>query len=59
MLELTWGGKEPITLNDGSTRTFINDLDNVILRGYCETSEVKIGFGKCTGQILPAFELKK
>ena len=59
MLELTWGGKEPITLNDGSTRTFINDLDNVILRGYCETSEVRIGFGKCTGQILPAFDLKK
>ena len=59
MLELTWGGKEPITLNDGSTRTFINDLDNVILRGYCETSEVRIGFGKCTGKILPAFELKK
>jgi len=59
MLELTWGGKEPITLNDGSTRTFINDLDNVILRGYCETSEVRIGFGKCTGKILPAFDLKK
>jgi len=59
LLERTWGGKEPITLNDGSTRTFLNDLDNVILRGYCKTNEVRIGFGKCTGKILPAFDLKK
>ncbi len=33
MLELTWGGKEPITLKDGTTRTFLNDGDHVILRG--------------------------
>lgn len=59
MLELTWGGKEPIELKDGSTRTFFNDADNVIIRGYCENSKVRIGFGKCTGKILPAIELKK
>ncbi|WP_298262571.1 fumarylacetoacetase [uncultured Lutibacter sp.] len=53
MLELTWGGKEPITLKDGTTRTFFNDGDNVILRGYCENEKVRIGFGKCTGKILP------
>ncbi len=59
MLELTWGGKEPIVLNDGSSRSFFNDGDNVILRGYCENDKVRIGFGKCTGKILPAINLKK
>lgn len=59
MLELSWGGNEPITLKDGTTRTFFNDGDNVIIRGYCENNKVRIGFGKCTGKILPPIELKK
>ncbi|PHR72931.1 MAG: fumarylacetoacetase [Lutibacter sp.] len=54
MLELTWAGKNPITLKDGTTRVFFNDGDNVILRGYCENNEVRIGFGECEGKILPA-----
>jgi fumarylacetoacetase len=54
MLELTWGGKEPITLKDGTTRTFFNDGDNVIIRGYCKNNKVRIGFGKCTGKIMPS-----
>lgn len=58
MLELSWGGKKPITLKDGTTRTFFNDGDNVVLRGYCENDKVRIGFGKCTGKILPALNLK-
>jgi fumarylacetoacetase len=58
MLELTWAGKEPITLKDGTTRVFFNDGDNVILRGYCENNERRIGFGKCTGKILPPVKLK-
>ncbi len=53
MLELTWGGKEPITLKDGTTRAFFNDGDNVILRGFCKNENSSIGFGKCTGKILP------
>lgn len=53
MLELTWGGKEPITLKDGTTRTFFNDGDHVIIRGYCKNDKVRIGFGKCTGKIMP------
>ena len=56
MLELTWAGKEPITLKDGSTRTFFNDGDHVILRAYCENEQIRIGFGKCTGKILPPFK---
>ncbi|MGV8947503.1 MAG: fumarylacetoacetase [Lutibacter sp.] len=58
MLELTWGGKEPITLKDGTKRTFFNDGDNVIIRGYCKNDKVRIGFGKCTGKILPAIPPK-
>lgn len=54
MLELTWAGKNPITLKDGTTRVFFKDGDNVILHGYCENKEVRIGFGECTGKILPA-----
>lgn len=59
MLELTWGGKEPITLKDGSTRTFFNDGDNVIIRGYCKNDKVRIGFGKCTGKIMPPMKPKQ
>ena len=57
MLELTWGGKEPINLKDGTTRTFFKDGDNVVLRGYCKNDKVRIGFGKCTGKILPPIKL--
>jgi fumarylacetoacetase len=54
MLELTWAGKDPIVLKDGSQRVFFEDGDNVILRGYCEKDGRRIGFGKCTGKLLPA-----
>ena len=56
LLELSWGGKEPISLKDGTTRTFLNDGDNILLRGYCKNEAVRIGFGKCTGKILPAIK---
>jgi len=36
MLELSRGGKEPIRLSNGETRTFLEDGDTVTLRGYCE-----------------------
>lgn len=56
MLELTWRGQNPIKMNDGSERKFINDHDTVILRGYAKNDKVRIGFGECTGKILPAVE---
>ncbi len=59
MLELSWGGKEPIKLKDGTSRTFLNDGDTVILSGYCKNENYSIGFGKCSGKILPAVKLKK
>ncbi|MEZ4787668.1 MAG: fumarylacetoacetase [Flavobacterium haoranii] len=58
MLELTWGGKNPIQMKDGSERKFINDNDTVIIRGYCENDEVRIGFGECSSKLLPAIEIK-
>lgn len=54
MLELSWRGQNPITLNDGSTRKFIENGDTVILRGYSKNNEVRIGFGDCSGKVLPA-----
>jgi fumarylacetoacetase len=59
MLELTWGGKNPIQLNDGSERKFINDNDTVILKGFCENSQVRIGFGEVSSKLLPPFVRNK
>jgi fumarylacetoacetase len=54
MLEISWQGKKPITMPNGTERKFILDNDTVIMRGYCEKEGVRIGFGECSGKILPA-----
>jgi fumarylacetoacetase len=54
MLELTWRGTKPITLNDGSERKFVNDNDTLIIRGFAEKDGLRIGFGECATKILPA-----
>lgn len=54
MLELAWTGTKPITLDDGTTRSFINDGDTVIMRGHCMGNGVKIGFGEVRTKVLPA-----
>ena len=52
MLELTWRGAEPITLPSGETRTFLEDGDEVVMRGYAEREgAVRIGFGECRGVV--------
>jgi fumarylacetoacetase len=56
MLELTWRGQNPITLSDGTKRKFIDDNDTVIMRAYCQNDKMRIGFGECSGKILPALE---
>jgi fumarylacetoacetase len=53
LLELSWGGQEPIAI-DGGTRTFIEDGDTLTLRGHARGDGYRIGFGECTGQVLPA-----
>jgi fumarylacetoacetase len=53
LLELTWRGTEPITLPTGETRKFLEDGDEVIMRGYCEREDaVRIGFGECRATIV-------
>jgi len=55
LLELTWRGAEPITLPSGEQRRFLEDGDEVVLRGYCEREGfVRIGFGECRGTIVAA-----
>ncbi|SDX88012.1 fumarylacetoacetase [Flavobacterium degerlachei] len=58
MLELTWGGKNPIKLNDGTERKFINDNDTVIIKGFCKNGQVRIGFGEVSSKLLPPFVRK-
>ncbi|EYD74886.1 Fumarylacetoacetase [Rubellimicrobium mesophilum DSM 19309] len=53
LLELSWGGKEPIPI-EGGTRTFIEDGDTLTLRGHAQGDGYRIGFGDCTGQVVPA-----
>jgi len=59
MLELTWGGKNPITLKDGTERKFIADNDTVIMKGFCKKNDLRIGFGEVSSKLLPALEFKK
>ncbi len=55
LLELSQGGKRPLTLTNGETRTFLEDGDTVILRGYCQRDGARrIGFGECRGTMLAA-----
>jgi len=55
LLELTWRGSEPVALPTGETRKFLEDGDEVIMRGFCERpGAVRIGFGECRGMVLPA-----
>ena len=58
MLELTWGGKNPIRLNDETERKFINDGDTVIMKGFCKNNGVRIGFGEVSSKLLPPFVRK-
>ncbi|MEH6475393.1 MAG: fumarylacetoacetase [Sneathiella sp.] len=55
MIELTTGGKNPVTLPNGETRTFLDDGDTVIITGHCaKGGAARIGFGSSIGTILPA-----
>ena len=56
LLELSWGGKEPLTLDTGETRTFLEDGDTLTLTGAAKGDGYTIGFGDCSGTILPALK---
>jgi fumarylacetoacetase len=53
LLELSWGGKEPFGI-DGGQRGFIEDNDTLTLRGAAKGDGYTIGFGDCTGKVIPA-----
>lgn len=55
LLELSQGGKRALPLPNGELRTFLEDGDTVILRGYCQREGFRrIGLGECRGSVLPA-----
>jgi len=55
LLERTWRGTEPLTLPNGEQRRFLEDGDEVIMKGFCEREGFRrIGLGECRGRILPA-----
>ncbi|HJV69258.1 MAG TPA: fumarylacetoacetase [Ideonella sp.] len=55
LLELSGGGKQPLTLSNGEQRSFLEDGDTVILKAFCERAGARrIGFGECRGTVLPA-----
>lgn len=55
LLELTWRGKDPVQLPSGETRKFLEDGDEVIMRGFCDRAGAsRIGFGECRGIVVPA-----
>jgi len=58
LLEITENGKKELVLQDGEKRTFLQDGDTVTFKGYAVTKDgQRIGFGECTGTVLPALEL--
>jgi len=56
LLELSWGGKEPVTLETGETRGFLVDGDTLSLTGHAQGQGYRIGFGTCDGTVLQALE---
>ena len=54
LLEISWNGTEPVELADGVVRTFLEDGDSLVMRGWCQGDGYRIGFGEVEGTILPA-----
>lgn len=58
MLELSWGGAEPLVFPSGATRTYLEDGDSVILSGHAQCDGFRIGFGTCEARVVPAADLR-
>ena len=56
MLELTWNGKNPLTLDSGEKRIFIEDGDAVAMTGWCQGENYRVGFGEVSGKIKSAIK---
>ena len=57
MLELTWKGTKPLRLNNGEERKFLQDGDTIIIKGFAEKDNIRVGFGTCEATVLPAKNL--
>ncbi len=57
LLELSWGGKEPLELASGGVRNFLEDGDTLTLRGAARGAGYRIGFGECAGKVVAAMAL--
>jgi fumarylacetoacetase len=57
LLELSWNGSEPVALDGGGSRSFIEDGDRLTIRGHAQGDGYRIGFGECSGRVLPAAPL--
>src|SRR3954469_13478959 len=54
LLEISWNGSEPIELPGGEKRTFLEDGDSLVMRGWCQGAGYRVGFGEVEGTIVPA-----
>lgn len=54
MLEISLGGKQPFVMPDGKSRAFIEDGDTVVLKGWSEKNDIRVGFGEVYNKVLPA-----
>jgi fumarylacetoacetase len=54
LLEISWNGAEPVELEGGIKRTFLEDGDSLVMRGWCQGDGCRVGFGEVEGTILPA-----
>lgn len=54
LLELAWGGKQPLTLASGEQRSALEDGDTLTITGWAERNGVRIGFGGCSGTVVPS-----
>ncbi|MDE2376755.1 fumarylacetoacetase [Bradyrhizobium sp.] len=54
LLEISWNGTEPVELPGGAKRSFLEDGDSLVMRGWCQGDGYRVGFGEVEGTILPA-----
>jgi fumarylacetoacetase len=52
LIELTWNGSRPLCLPSGEERTFLEDGDEITLRGWCASGDLRIGFGEARGRVV-------
>ena len=54
LLEISWNGSEPVELATGVRRSFLEDGDSILMRGWCQGDGYRVGFGAVEGTMLPA-----